>query len=80
MRPAFCVTHDSAAEARLAAKELFSLNLVSYAYVPWRQPLFWCRERETAFRQFMRFHGKSVCRFPGKDHRDGQSQGLYGLR
>lgn len=68
MRPAFCVTHDSAAEARLAAKELFSLNLVSYAYVPWRQPLFWCRERETAFRQFMRFHGKSVCRFPGKDN------------
>ena len=67
-RPAFCVTHDSAADARLAARELMSLNLASYAYVPWRRKLFWCREREAAFRAILRANGKSVRRFSGRDN------------
>ena len=64
--PVFCVTHDSAAEAQLAARELLALDLASYAYVPWLEPLFWCHEREAAYCRFMRLHGKTVSRFSGR--------------
>lgn len=62
---AFTVNNDSAAVARIAAQELLSLNLASYAYVPWRHKLFWCREREAAFTHFINANGHKVHRFNG---------------
>lgn len=71
-RPVFRVTQDSTAEAQIAAKELLALDLASYAYVPWLEPLFWCRERESAYCRFMRLHGKKTCRFSGRYNTDTQ--------
>ena len=65
-RKCSCVFNDSSANVRMAAQELLSLNPACYAYVPWHESLFWCRERETAFRDLLRLHGKSLSRFPGK--------------
>lgn len=65
-RKCSCVFNDSSANVRMAAQELLSLNPACYAYVPWHEPLFWCRERESAFRDLLRLHGKSLVRFPGK--------------
>jgi len=62
-RPAFCVTHDSRATARLAAHELLSLDLAAYAYVPWPEPRFWSEEREEGFAAALKLNGKGLLRF-----------------
>ena len=64
--PAFCVTHDSAATARIAARELLSLRLSSYAYVPWPEQRFWSDEREAGFAAALRLNGHGYARFGGK--------------
>ena len=64
--PAFCVTHDSAATARIAARELLSLRLNAYAYVPWPEQRFWCNEREAGFAAALRLNGHGYARFSGR--------------
>jgi len=64
--PAFCVSHDSKATAQVAARELLSLRLTSYAYVPWPEPRFWSEERETGFSAALKLNGKGYARFEGK--------------
>ena len=64
--PAFCITHDSAATAKVAARELLSLKLASYAYVPWPEPRFWSEEREAGFATALRLNGHGYARFGGK--------------
>lgn len=64
--PAFCVTHDSAATAKVAARELLSLKLAAYAYVPWPEPRFWSEEREAGFTAALRLNGHGYSRFNGK--------------
>ena len=64
--PAFCVTHDSVATAKVAARELLSLKLTSYAYVPWPEPRFWSEEREAGFTAALRLNGHGYSRFNGK--------------
>ena len=59
----FCVMHDSAATARLAAKELLSLKLRSFAFVPWPEPRFWSHERENGFAEALRLNGHDYARF-----------------
>lgn len=61
-----CVTHDSAATARVAARELLSLGLCAYAYVPWPEPRFWSEEREAGFAAALRLNGRGYSRFSGK--------------
>lgn len=56
-RNSFCVTHDSFATAKMAAKELLSLKLSAYAYVPWPKPRFWSDERERGFAEAMKLNG-----------------------
>ena len=63
---AFCVIHDSAATARIAARELLSLRLSSYAYVPWTERRFWSDEREAGFAAALRLNGHGYARFNGK--------------
>ena len=48
---AVCVTHDSAAIVRLAARELLSLGFSAYAFVDWFRPVVWSDERGDAFRR-----------------------------
>ena len=64
--PAFCVTHDSVATAKVATRELLSLKLASYAYVPWPEPRFWSEEREAGFSAALRLNGHGYSRFNGK--------------
>ena len=64
--PAFCVTHDSVATAKIAARELLSLKLTSYAYVPWPEPRFWSEEREKGFAAALRLNRQGYIRFSGK--------------
>ena len=37
------------ASGKISARELLSLKLKTYAYVPWPEPRFWSEERETGF-------------------------------
>lgn len=50
--------------ASLAARELISLNLSAYAFVPTATPEAWCRERGEHFAHFVRLHGKTAAVFP----------------
>ena len=65
-KPAFCVVHDSVATACLAARELLSLKLAAYAYVPWSEPRFWSEEREKGFGDALRLNNCGYSRFGGK--------------
>lgn len=51
------VGHDSAATARAAARELLSLDLESYGYVPWPNARFWSEERERGFSEAIALNG-----------------------
>ena len=55
-----CLTHDSAASARMAAAELLRLGCASYAYLGMRGRYFWDAERLAAFRQEVRNAGHAV--------------------
>lgn len=65
-KPAFCVVHDSVATACLAARELLSLKLAAYAYVPWPEPRFWSEERESGFAEALKLNDRGYSRFSGK--------------
>ena len=56
-RRLFTVDADLAGSAALAAKELLSLGLPHYAFVGFRMPLFWSRERERTFREAIEMNG-----------------------
>ena len=62
-----CVLHDSAATARLAAKELLNLGYDSYGFVGMPQPRFWSRERADAFRSETEKSGRTFSEFSGDD-------------
>ena len=47
--PGYYVGSDSAVVAKLAAEHLLALGLKNYAYVGFRFPMFWVRERRDAF-------------------------------
>ena len=61
--PAFCVTHDSSATAQMATKELLSLSLSFYAFVPYVEQRFWSDEREVGFADALKLNGKGYARF-----------------
>ena len=52
------VENDPAATARLAAKELLSLDCAAYAFVPNFVPLSWSDGRERAFKDVLGLHRK----------------------
>lgn len=61
--PAFCVTHDSVATAQIAARELLSLKLTTYAYVPWPEHRYWSEEREKTYAAALRLNNRGYVRF-----------------
>ena len=62
-----CVLHDSAATARLAAKELLNLGYKSCGFVGMPQPRFWSRERADAYREEAVKAGCTFSEFAGED-------------
>ena len=60
---ALYVNSDSPLVGELAAKELLLLNLPHYAFVGWREPRFWVKDRLDAFRSGLRLHGKDCAVF-----------------
>ena len=44
-----CVTHDSAATGKMAARELMESGAVNFAFVPYPERRFWSEERERGF-------------------------------
>lgn len=73
---AFCVTHDSKATARMATRELLSLKLSSFAYVPWPERRFWSEEREAGFADALRLNAIGYSCFNGK----AKSSDVYALQ
>lgn len=49
-KPIFCVPQDASEAGRIAARELASLGLASYAYVPAGNPCHWDRDRFSGFK------------------------------
>lgn len=62
-----CVLHDSAATARLAAKELLNLGYDSCGFVGMPQPRFWSSERAEEYRKEAVKAGCSFSEFSGDD-------------
>ena len=44
-----CVTHDSAATGKMAARELMESGVANFAFVPYPEHRFWSEERERGF-------------------------------
>lgn len=65
-RNAFCVTHDSAATSRMAARELMRSGATSFAYVPYPERLFWSKERERGFVSALSLNGRACRVFSGR--------------
>ncbi len=63
------VCHDSAATARVAARELLSIGLSHFAFIPHPEPLHWSRTRERAFAEAVRLHGNDCQTFRAKTPR-----------
>lgn len=59
--PMLSVSHDSAATARVAARELLSTGYTQFAFVPSPAPRYWSQTRERVFADTIRKHG-SDCR------------------
>ena len=66
--PGYYVGSDSAAVAKLAAEHLLALGLKNYAYVGFRIPMFWVRERRDAFVAALAKDGRGCHVFdPGRE-------------
>jgi len=57
------VVADSPRIGDLAARELLSLDLDHYAFVPWRHPRYWSEARRDAFARAIRLHGRDCSVF-----------------
>ena len=60
-----CVVSDRRAVAEVAARELLSLNLQSYAFVPSPRTTRWSRCREEVFGEIVRLNGREFRVFRG---------------
>ena len=56
----FCTLDDPQATISLAARELLSLGLANYAFVPYFRPISWSLDRETEFRKILKLNGLRV--------------------
>ena len=78
---AVCVASDSAAIAKIAARELLSGGFAAYAYVDWYLPIEWSDERGDAFERIVVCNGKRFFRHRMK-HPEGKSilDEIHGVR
>ena len=54
-----CVSHDSIATGRLAAKELLVTGHPNFAFVPYPLPRFWSDDRERGFKEALALNGRT---------------------
>lgn len=52
-----CIVSDACATTNLAAHELVSLHLKSYAYVTWTKSTYWSNNRREGFKAALALHG-----------------------
>ena len=52
-----CIVSDACAATNLAAHELVSLHLKSYAYVTWTKSTYWSNNRKECFKAALALHG-----------------------
>lgn len=81
---AVCVASDSAAIAKIAARELLSGGFAAYAYVDWYLPIEWSDERGDAFERIVACNGKRFFRHrmkrpEGKSYQDDLAKWLKTL-
>ena len=62
----FCVTHDSAATGRMAARELMESGATNFAFVPYPERRFWSEERERGFVAALSLNGYGCHVFPSR--------------
>jgi LacI family transcriptional regulator len=74
---ALSVCHDSAATARVAARELLSLGLAHFAFFPHPEPLHWSLTRERAFAEAIRMHGNDSRTFRAKAARHSAPENTF---
>ena len=77
---AFCVTHDSVATARMAARELMRSGATSFAYVPYPERRFWSEERERGFVSALSLNGRACRVFSGRVSASDPTRYQRGLR
>lgn len=56
-RGAVCVSSDATGVVSVAARELLSLGVEDYAYVPWPEDTKWSKERGEEFARIVKMHG-----------------------
>jgi len=62
----FCVTHDSAATGKMAARELMESGAANFAFVPYPERRFWSEERERGFVAALSLNGRGCHVFPSR--------------
>ena len=62
-----CVSDDPTGIAKIAARELLSLGLPHYGYVPWLTNVPWSRERGEVFGNLVRMNGYGYQAFQNPD-------------
>ncbi len=65
-KSAFCVTHDSTATGRAAARELMSGRAKTFAFVPYPERRFWSDERYMGFASALKLNGHHCVLFTGR--------------
>ena len=65
-RPMSAVNLDSHEIGRLAAKELLTLPLASFAYLPWPRRTRWCEDRRAAFCEAVAAAGRKAAVFSSR--------------
>ena len=75
-RKAFCISHESAATARMAARELMLLGRTCFAFVPFPEPRFWSKEREQGFVAALRLN-RRTCRIFRARHAQADSPAYH---
>ena len=74
---ALSVRHDSAATAKVAARELLSIGLSHFAFVPHPEPLHWSLTRGRAFAEAVRMHGNDCRTFRAKTTRHSAPVNIF---
>lgn len=74
-----CLANDAQSTAELAAKELLSLHLETYAYVTWTKSTYWSDLRKDAFSSLLALHGSRPEVFDATGFREGDADLIAAL-
>ena len=70
----YCLRNDANATAEMAARELISLRLKTYAYVTWTSPLYWSGKRLAGFESVLSLHGAKPRVFDSTRFNEGDAE------